>query len=209
MGMISIRKHVCILIGLILLVLAGPPSMVTADDKAPDFFLTDTDGNNWTLREFEGNKTVLIDLMAIDCEYCARLERNLKAVHPDYKDDVFMITVDVWKNSETEQELRDHKEANNVSWPMAMDTDGLKEKFGAKTIPKIVIIDQNGKTVFEHVGVMSEEELRQELDRAIYEPVPIVDKPDKKGFIPGFGTIMVVTAILSSGVALSYRRTWK
>jgi peroxiredoxin len=194
--MIGIRKEVCILITLIFLLLAGPPSMVTADDKAPDFLLTDTDGNNWTLREFEGNKTVLIDLMAIDCDYCARLERNLKAVYPDYKDDVFMITVDVWKNSETEQELRDHKEANNVSWPMAMDTDGLKEKFGAGTIPLIVIIDLDGRIVFEHVGVMSEEELRQELDRAIEEPVPIVDKPDKKGFIPGFGTSIVVAAVV-------------
>lgn len=153
-----------ILMAILCMATAVPTS---AAPKAPNFELTDTDGNNWTLRQFEDKKVVLIDLMAITCESCKIVEKNLQNIYPKYKDDVFFISIDVWSQIDTVEDLRAYKSDHDVPWPMALDTDEVLTKYAADSIAKVVIVDLRNRAVFENTGVTDESTLRTELDKAL------------------------------------------
>lgn len=146
---------------------ASGPAGADKPDKLYSFTLKDIDGNTWYLKQFRGEKVVLIDLMAIPCESCKIVEQNLKAIYPKYKDDVFFISVDVWSDIDTEDDLRKYDEDHQVPWPIALDTDDLLTKYDASTIAKVIIVDYEGYAVFQNTGVTTENTLKKELDRAI------------------------------------------
>jgi cytochrome c-type biogenesis protein len=150
-----------ILIFVILATLFFTPSEVK---KAPEFTLTDIDGNTFNLTDFEG-KVVLLDMMSIPCKACKILEANLKEIYDDYKDDVIFISVDILAD-DTIQMLHEYKRSHDINWTIAKDTDDMILKYSAEIIPKVIIINGEGYATFE--GEVEEvSTLRSELDKAI------------------------------------------
>lgn len=150
-----------ILIFIILAALFMTPGEVK---KAPEFTLTDIDGNTFNLTDFEG-KVVLLDMMSIPCKGCKIVEKNLQEIYPEYKDEVVFISVDILVD-DTDQILQDYRESHNINWTIARDTDDMILKYRAELIPKIIIIDGDGFATFEgeveDVGT-----LKKELNDAI------------------------------------------
>jgi cytochrome c-type biogenesis protein len=132
--------------------------------KAPEFTLTDIDGNTFNLTDFEG-KVVLLDMMSIPCKGCKIVEKNLQEVYPDYVDEVIIISVDVLVD-DTNEMLHDYRNSHNINWTIAKDTDDMILKYSAEQIPKIIIINGEGYATFEG-EVVEVSTLRSELDKAI------------------------------------------
>lgn len=134
--------------------------------RAPDFTLTDIDGETLSLSDFEG-KVVVLDLMALDCSSCKIVERNLKDIHAEYGDKIEIISVSVWPERDSVEALRNHRDDKNITWRIARDTDDMISKYGATEIAKVVIINSEGFVVFEKVGVSETEEMSEVIDKAL------------------------------------------
>ncbi len=134
--------------------------------RAPEFKLTDIDGEKFSLAEYEG-KVVVLDLMALDCSSCKIVERNLHDIQAKYGDNVTIISVSVWPDRDSVEDLQKHRDDNNITWRIARDTDDLISKYGATEIAKVVIIDGEGYVVFEKVGVSETNEMSDIIDKAL------------------------------------------
>jgi thioredoxin-like negative regulator of GroEL len=90
-------------------------------------------------------KPVLIKFGSGTCIPCKEIEGNINAVKPEYEGKVTFIIVDVY----------DQKENN------------LTAQYGIKTIPTTFFLGKDGGIVNKQVGVLSPEQLKQQLDRLL------------------------------------------
>jgi len=132
---------------------------------APEFTLTDIDGNQFNLNDFRG-KPVIIDFMATWCPGCNDVMSTLKEISSKYGKEIEIITVDV-DSEETDNDLRDFKEKHGADWRFAMDTQNLMLDYNVKVIPKLVIVNGDGDISFVHEGDLSVSELSSEIEKAI------------------------------------------
>lgn len=135
-------------------------------EAAPDFSISDIDGNQFSLADYRG-EVVILDLMATWCGPCIKEMEHLNEIHDKYNGSgVNIISIDI-DSTETIQKLRDFKDRYGGDWVFAMDSDGVGSKYNVKYIPKIVIIDKDGKIRFENEGVTPTQTLSKEIDKLI------------------------------------------
>ena len=142
--------------------------MVGGDNNAPDFTLKDTSGTTFSLSDYEGKQVVILDFMFSTCEPCEKFVKE--ALGPYSKkmdnDDVAIISVSVFGNDD-EDELRDY--AKDHGWRHALgDSEGdIEIAYDVVGTPKIFIIDKKGEITYSHIGPISENELKTEVDKAL------------------------------------------
>jgi cytochrome c-type biogenesis protein len=134
-------------------------------EKATNFTLTDIEGNTFNLTDFKG-QVVLLDMMSIPCESCKIVEKDLKDIYPEYKDDVVFISIDILSD-DSDEELQAYKQSHEIDWTIARDTDEVILKYNSQAIPKLVIIDKDGYATYENQGLIDKNSIRSELDSAI------------------------------------------
>jgi len=134
--------------------------------EAPNFTLTDIDGNTFNLTDFR-DQVVLLDMMSIPCDSCKLVEKDLKDIYPDYKDEVVFISIDIL-TEDTDEMLQDYRESHKIEWIIARDTDEVILKYNSQAVPKVVIINATGYATYEHSGLTNKGALKRELDKAIH-----------------------------------------
>ena len=88
---------------------------------APDFTLTDLEGNSVTLSDFRG-KVVFINFFATWCPPCRAEMPEIESLHQDYKDKgVVVIGVDI---AEPESVARQYVQQGGFSWTFVLDSTG-------------------------------------------------------------------------------------
>lgn len=135
-------------------------------EEAPNFTLTDTDSDNFSLSDFKG-KVVVLDLMGTLCGPCVYEMPHLKEVQQHYGDDVIILSISVAWGGDTNQELAAFKQAQGCTWRFAIDTDDVTTKYNAFAIPKLVIIDKNQNIRFTNKGVTSSSTLIEKIDELL------------------------------------------
>jgi len=135
-------------------------------DKAPDFTVTDLNGEKFTLSDYRGKKVVLIDFMSTTCSSCKEEMKYLREIHAKYGDKIELISIDVQK-SDTAQDLRDFMKKNNANWRAALDTDNCIGKYSITEIVRTVIVNKEGRITFSHVGKSDTSTLSKHLDEAM------------------------------------------
>jgi cytochrome c-type biogenesis protein len=133
--------------------------------EAPNFTLTDIDGNTFNLTDLR-DQVVLLDMMSIPCDSCKIVEKNLKDIYPDYKDEVIFISIDILAE-DTDEMLRAYRDSHEIEWIIARDTDEVILKYHSQAVPKVVIINATGYATYENSGITSKGTLKKELDKAI------------------------------------------
>jgi cytochrome c-type biogenesis protein len=146
-------------------------STMTGTTHAPDFTLTDIDGNTFSLSDFR-NKVVLLDFMTTTCDTCIDEMPELKHVAKKYGDKLVIITISV-SPYDTDESLREFKTAYGGDWIYALGTPELTEKYGAQLVPKIVIVNKNGDITYSHVGKVSRDKLSAEIEKAQVGGMPV------------------------------------
>ena len=115
---------------------------VEVGSEAPDFTLTDTEGNEFNLSDYEGEKVVILDFMFTTCVPCEKFVKDSLGPYAEEmdKDEVAIISISVFDNDD-EAKLRDY--AKNHNWRHAMgDPNGdIEISYGVEGTPKIFIID--------------------------------------------------------------------
>lgn len=127
------------------------PTQTATRPLAPDFTLTDVDGNLFRLSDQRG-KVVVIEFMQTTCPACIRQEPNLRELRSKFGGDVVTVIVSV-NPADTDSVLRKHRDENLVGWIAMRDKSEVYTQYSVDSTPTIFIIDRNGYIQYKHVGV--------------------------------------------------------
>ena len=126
--------------------LKADPKLKMIGKPAPDFSLTDIDGNPISLKEYRG-KVVLLDFWATWCGPCIGEMPNVKKIYDTYKDMGFVVIGISFDNDASE--VRDFLKECELPWRQICDgQDGpLKKLFQIRGIPSLWLIDRQDKVI--------------------------------------------------------------
>lgn len=138
---------------------------VDVGQLAPDFTLTDLEGNQVSLSDFRG-KIVFINFWATWCVPCRVEMPEIEAVYQQYKDrDVVVIGVDLF---EPEDEVRQYVQQGGYSWTFVIDTTGeVAASYEVAAIPTSFFIDGEGIIRAVNIGAMTKRAMEAKLAEAM------------------------------------------
>jgi thiol-disulfide isomerase/thioredoxin len=141
-------------------------------EQAPSLKLKSADGKEVSLDSFRG-KSVLIDFWATWCSPCVDALPKLDKIYQEAKDKgLVLILVDRDEETKTATDFLTKKGYN---WPDFHDDGEIEKIMGSSGIPREVLIDAQGKIVYD--GGLDEDELRTEIAELGPEYTSLRPKP--------------------------------
>ncbi len=114
----------------------------------PSVTLKSADGKLVSLDSFRG-KPVLLDFWATWCPPCVKGLPQLAELYQETKDKgLVLLTVDTDEDAKNAADLL---AKGGYQWPNFHDAGELSDAFGVNGIPRTVLIDANGKVVFDKI----------------------------------------------------------
>ena len=124
---------------------------VQVGDKAPDFTLTDQNGQRVALSDFAG-KVVVLEWTNPECPFVKRhyKQGTMKRLAAEYaKQDVVWLTINS-THFMSQDDNAAFAKANGLTVPVLLDADGTVGRlYGAKTTPHMFVIDAKGAIEYE------------------------------------------------------------
>ncbi|MFO8236472.1 MAG: TlpA disulfide reductase family protein [Bacteroidales bacterium] len=137
-------------------------TLIQVGQDVPEFSFETIDGNTYKISELDGN-IVLINFFATWCPSCMEEMPALQEqVWEKYKDkeDFFMVSIG---REHDMSEMKEFNEENDYTFKFAPDTGRVVySKFAEKYIPRNVVVDKEGKIIYQCTGY-KEEEFKQML----------------------------------------------
>jgi len=134
-------------------------------EPAADFNIKRFDGGSFQLSDHKG-KPVLINFFASWCVSCGDEVPILAKVSPEYtKKGVIFVGVAI---NDTESKARKFIEKYKLTFATGLDKDGqIRRDYQLYGMPTTLFVDKNGIINYLHMGGVSEELLRYELDKLL------------------------------------------
>ena len=143
----------------------GTTDQVKVGKQAPDFTITNVDGNEFNLSDFKGEKVIVIEFMNTGCGTCHNFEKNvLKSYYNNTTMPSDVEIISVTQANEDRDKVADGAQGN---WIYAIGSDEMTTAFEAERSPTVVIIDKEGIISFSKQGTLSEEDLEKEVNSAL------------------------------------------
>ena len=118
---------------------------------APDFELTDMDGNTVKLSDFLGKK-VMINFWATWCKFCVQEMPDLMKLQEAHKDDLVILYVNVGESKDKVQGFIDeHKLTGTVLLDEKMTVASM---YGVEAYPTTFAINEKGEMITYWKGMM-------------------------------------------------------
>jgi peroxiredoxin len=176
----------------VIIVFSNVHSVFADSASAPDFTVTDIDGNTFSLKDFQG-KIVIMDLFEIQCPACMEEIAQLKTVRNQFGEDLAIISISISPTLDTVEELKTLRSNYNITWILARDTTGVSKVYPVLAYPTLYIIDKNSYLRYEHGGTVESSVLAEEVTALIPE-YPFLFIP----LLMGLATIAVITASVNT-----------
>ena len=123
---------------------AGNPGSkaATVGQPAPDFTLSDLDGNSVSLTDFAG-KPVLVNFWNTGCPPCREEMPYLQQVYDEnIGTELVMLTINIAESADT---VKDFFQDRNLSLPVLLDSDtAVTRRYDIQGIPTTFFIDKEG-----------------------------------------------------------------
>lgn len=144
-----------------------------ADEKiipAPDFELTDLDGESFKISDYKG-KVVFLNFWGTWCPPCQGELPHVQALYDKYKDseDVVILTIVGFDTREKDEDgIRAYMETNDYTFRAAFDSEGLAGYlYGISSFPTTFMIDRDSN-VFGYVrGALDLSMMEEIIDMAL------------------------------------------
>ena len=143
--------------------LAAPATpAATIGSAAPNFTLTDLDGNRLSLADLRG-RPVIVNFWASWCTPCIEEFPLLQQAAADHRaDGLAVVGVVIQDRANAAAGFLSRMRA---TWPSAMDADGaVAAQYGIYAPPDTFFIDRNGVVAGRQIGQLSEADLARQLD---------------------------------------------
>lgn len=133
-------------------------------DLAPDFSLTDLDGNTVSLSDYRGEKNVYLNFWASWCGPCKLEMPDIEEIHREYQDkDIVVLTVN---GGESQNVVERYIDNNGFSFTVLLDPDMTVSKlYKVNSIPVSVFIDKEGKIRSQRVGLLTKEQMLSYIEK--------------------------------------------
>ncbi|WP_040948975.1 peroxiredoxin family protein [Gorillibacterium massiliense] len=124
---------------------ASVPEGVTKGKRAPDFQLTDLNGNAIKLTDFRG-KTVLLNFWATWCPPCKVEMPQMRDFYTQYKHkDVIILGVNLTDTEKNAGHVQSFASENGLTFPIVLDKKGVvADLYRVAAYPTTFIIDPDG-----------------------------------------------------------------
>lgn len=118
---------------------------------APDFTLTDMQGENVALSQFRG-KVVILNFWATWCPPCREEMPSMEQLYRDLESQgLVMLAVNVEKNGK--EAVTQFLQKRSYSFPILLDSENVAQNtYGVFRFPESFIIDRNGVVVEKIIG---------------------------------------------------------
>jgi len=135
-------------------------------DQAPNFTLTDIDGNTVSLSDFEGKITV-INAWATWCPFCVDELPDFVALQKEFGDEIVMIAIN---RQESLSKSRDYTDNLNTTdgmlWLLDPD-DSFYKSVGGFSMPETLFVDVDNNIRIHKRGPMELEEMIDKVNSII------------------------------------------
>lgn len=134
-------------------------------NSAPDFTVTDAQGNNVKLSDFKG-KPVVLNFWATWCYYCKVEMPDFNEAYKENPDVQFLMVNATGTNGETVDSAKAYIEQEKFEFPIFFDTqhDALKA-YGVSSFPQTIFIDKDGNIVSHRIGMLTKDTLEMEIEK--------------------------------------------
>lgn len=135
---------------------------VRLDQAAPDFELTDLDGNTIRLSDYRG-KTVVMNFWATWCRVCqAEMPHMEKFYREQQNEDVVVLSINATSQERSSDIVGNYVDNEGLSFPIVLDKSGdvLKE-YNVTAYPTTYIVDPSGNIRERYLGAVSYESLKK------------------------------------------------
>ncbi|MCF6237622.1 MAG: TlpA family protein disulfide reductase [Candidatus Marinimicrobia bacterium] len=124
-------------------------SSVTAQE-APDFTLTDIEGNQVSLSDFKG-KVIIIDFWATWCGPCKMEIPSFIKLQDDYKDDLVILGVSLDQGGP--KVVVPFAKKMNINYPIVYGDGSVVQAYGGiRSIPTTFVVDRDFNIQRKYVG---------------------------------------------------------
>lgn len=133
---------------------------------APSFTLTDLSGKEHSLSDFRG-KAVALDFWATWCAPCRKELPDLAEVAKNLESEgIVLLTINAESKEKVEKFLKDI----NISPTVLLDKDKtIMAKYNVQAIPMLFLIDRKGVIKDIHVGLLSQEKIKEAFGNLLKE----------------------------------------
>lgn len=118
-----------------------PEVGINVGNIAPDFTLTDLNGNEVTLSELRGKK-VYLNFWTTECPYCRMEMPEINRFNKEYGDKILVYGINLGEDPDS---VKQFISENNIEFPILMDSDlSVGYAYNIYYIPESVYIDEEG-----------------------------------------------------------------
>lgn len=130
---------------------------------APDFTLTNFDGETFTLSEYQ-DQPVFLYFWASWCGPCIEEAPVIEEIWPEYRDRGYVfLGMNIWDIESDAQAFIDDLE---LTFPVARDTErSVYVEYGVQGLPVAFFLEPGLQIRSRYTGPLDEATLREELDR--------------------------------------------
>ncbi|MCK1981997.1 MULTISPECIES: thiol-disulfide oxidoreductase ResA [Bacillaceae] len=136
---------------------------IEINSKAPDFILTDMEGNKHKLSEYKG-QGVFLNFWGTWCKPCETEMPFMDNQYQDYKEKgVQILAVNV---GESDYAVKTFADKYKLSFPILNDKGGeVQSAYKVNPLPVTFLIDKDGKVIDEITGGLTEEDIKTLMER--------------------------------------------
>ena len=132
-------------------------------NSAPDFTVTDYDGNKVNLSDFKG-KPVVLNFWATWCYYCKVEMPDFNEVYKKYPDVQFLMVNATGTNGETVDSAKAYIEQEKYEFDVFFDVErDACQTYRVSSYPQTLFIDKDGNIVSHRMGMLTKEMLELEI----------------------------------------------
>ena len=130
---------------------------------APDFMLTDMQGNKHRLSDYKG-QGVFLNFWGTWCKPCETEMPYINNQYQQFKDKgVQVLAVDI---SESNLAVNQFASRYKLDFPIMIDTDKqVMSAYGIDPLPATFLIDKNGEVVKYYTGQLTEDTVREFMEK--------------------------------------------